>query len=311
MKRLVYLFMALCLLCSCAGSLDESSIIQKLEDFEFRLNVLEDRCRRINTNIKALKSIILKSPEKDRIVAVVPFEESDGVTGFRIEFAYGNTVTVYCAKDGKDGRDGKDGKDGEDGAVPVISIKEEGGVAYWTINGEYMVDDAGQRIPLVVKGGDARDGRTPQIKIEDGIWYYSMDEGATWTKIEVSVKYGDGNIFESVTQNDSEVIFTLSDGKVISIPKKSAISLTLSSTEESVSPGQTIEVGYTITGYDSGTVVDAFAQGSWKVTVTAASASEGKVKITAPSVAGNSSVVVFATSGSGLSVYKTIKLTVL
>lgn len=310
MKKIIYLLGALCLLSAC-GKVDDTSLVQSLDELEFRLNVVEDRCRRINTNIKALKSIVLKSPEKDRITAVLPIKEGDEVTGYRIEFAYGESVEVFCAKDGKDGVDGVDGKDGKDGMVPAIGMKTEGNTSYWTINGEYILDADGQRIPLVVKGQSSMDGRTPMLKTEGGEWFCSMDGGATWKKIDVSVRYGDGNIFSSVTQNDTEVVFTLSDGTSINIPKKSDIALTLSDASLAISAGQTTEVSYQVSGGDAQNVVDAFAQGAWKAEVTASSETAGKIRITAPADAKNSTVVVFATSGSGLSVYRTIKLTVL
>lgn len=301
----------MCLLSGCGNSLEDPEMVRGLDELEFRISVLEDRCNRINTNVQALKSIVLKSPEKDRITAVIPVMDNNVVSGYRIEFAYGESITVYCARDGRDGEDARDGKDGKDGVVPVIGLRDEGGVSYWTVNGDFILDDAGNRIPLVLKTGSSNDGRTPRLKVENGAWYYSMDEGTTWTGIDVDVKYGDGNIFSSVTQNNEAVVFTLADGTQISIPKKSAISLSLSSYSESVSALQTVQVSYQLEGVDAGTVVDAFAQGEWKVEVTPSSENAGTVRITAPLGAASSSVVVFATSGSGLSVYKTIKLTVL
>ena len=108
--------------------------------------------------------------------------------------------------DGKDGQDGEDGKDGADGQ----------------------------------DGKDGKDGVTPQLKIEEDYWYISYDNGATWTQLgkatgEDGKDGADGkdgqngadgkdgqdgdSMFQSVTQDENYVYFTLADGTVIKIAK--------------------------------------------------------------------------------------------
>lgn len=111
--------------------------------------------------------------------------------------------------DGKDGQDGTNGKDGQDGK-----------------DGEDGQDGANG-----IDGKDGKDGITPQLKIEDGYWYLSYDNGATWQKLGKAtgnngLDGADGadgedgdNIIDSITQDDDFVIFTLSDGKVFKIAK--------------------------------------------------------------------------------------------
>jgi hypothetical protein len=99
---------------------------------------------------------------------------------------------------------------------PVIGVAQDiDGVYYWTLNGEWLLDDNGNKLPVSGKDGqngtngsngqdgtdgkdgqdgedgkdgadgqDGKDGITPQLKIEDGYWFISYDNGATWTQLD-------------------------------------------------------------------------------------------------------------------------------
>ena len=92
--------------------------------------------------------------------------------------------------DGKDGADGKDGQDGKDGVVgadghsPVIGVKKDSdGYSYWTIDGDWLLDENGDKIKAVgtdgKDGSDGKDSIAPKLKIEEGFWYVSYDNGQT------------------------------------------------------------------------------------------------------------------------------------
>ena len=79
--------------------------------------------------------------------------------------------------------------------------------------------------------GTGKDGITPLLKIENDYWFVSYDEGETWTQ-EGKAKGEDGkdgadgkdgqdgdSMFQSVTQDENYVYFTLADGTVIKIAK--------------------------------------------------------------------------------------------
>jgi len=163
-------------------------------------------------------------------------------------------------KDGQDGKDGVDGQDGKDGYTPKIGVKQHtDGKYYWTLDGDWILDDNNNMIPVTGEDGtdgaagkdgqdgkdgedgkdgqdgkdgvNGKDGITPQLKIEDGYWYLSYDNGATWQKLGKAtgnngLDGADGadgedgdSIIDSITQDDDFVIFTLSDGKVFKIAK--------------------------------------------------------------------------------------------
>lgn len=76
--------------------------------------------------------------------------------------------------------------------------------------------------------GTGKDGITPLLKIENDYWYVSYDEGQTWqqegkAKGEKGDKGDKGDkgesMFQSVTQDENYVYFTLADGTIIKIAK--------------------------------------------------------------------------------------------
>ena len=123
----------------------------------------------------------------DQHQCLIPSGDSGCVSDRR----QGAPITIYHGKDGEDGKDGEngvDGSDGTDGYTPKISAaKDEDGVYYWTLDGEWLLDASGQKIPVQGSNGadgeDGADGVTPQFKIEEGIWYVSYDGGAGWIQL--------------------------------------------------------------------------------------------------------------------------------
>lgn len=303
---------------SCSSKYDDTALWDRLGGLEERASLLEDRCNRINTNVAALQGLVRISLSSDRITSVTPIVEDGVTTGYTFTFCFSAPVTVWCGTDGKDGQDGadgqdgKDGTDGADGAVPTIGVSEVDGVMYWTLNGEFLLDGNGERIPLVTSGGTVTDGVTPMLKVENGLWYCSLDNGVSWTEMPVTVQYGDGNVFKAVQDGDSEVTFTLADGSALSIAKVGTLSISLSqSAQQSISRGSSIRLDWTLTSGGLDVEVDAFAEGDWTVSVQREDkALQGSLTISAPSDAtGTSTVVLFVTDSNGLSDYVTIKCT--
>ena len=321
-KRFAYLTLCLGLvmLTSCKRTFDDTSLWNRLEGIEGRVSALEDRCKRMNTNIAALKGLATVSASSDRITSIVPLTEDGIVTAYTFYFCFSDPVTVYCATDGTDGTDGIDGqngtngRDGLDGVVPVVGTREVNGVLYWTLDGEFLLDDAGNKIPLVTSGGLVVDGRTPELKVEAGVWYYRMSPEESWVQLEVKSEYGDGNIFSSVTQDNENVVFSLSDGTVLSIPKKQILSLEISPAgDQTITAGTSVRINWRMATDDDVAEVDAFAQGTWSARIERDGfAKEGTLLVSAPAdAAGTCPVILFATGSDGLSAYLTINFTVL
>ena len=67
--------------------------------------------------------------------------------------------------------------------------------------------------------GSGKDGITPLLKIENDYWYVSYDEGQTWQQEGRATGEDGDSMFQSVTQDENYVYFTLADGTVIKIAK--------------------------------------------------------------------------------------------
>ena len=252
--HLLLLGVTLCLFSAC-----HNDIWDAIDGLDSRVTKLEELCKEMNTNITSLQTVVSVLQSNDFITGVVEIKKDGEVIGYTITFGKHDPITIYHGQDGKDGADGKDAQDGSANA-PVIGVAQDtDGVYYWTLNGEWLLDGNGNKLPVSGKDGhngtngsngqdgadgqDGKDGITPQLKIEDGYWYISYDNGATWTQLGKATgedgkdgangkdgqngtdgKDGqDGDsMFQSVTQDENHVYFTLADGTTIKIAKGSS-----------------------------------------------------------------------------------------
>ena len=179
------------------------------------------------------------------------------------------------AIDGKDGADGKDGQDGVNGKDGVNGQNGKDGVDGQ--NGKDGVD--GQDGKDGVDGKDGKDGITPQLRIQNGSWYISYDNGQNWSFVgQATGEDGrDGrngsngrngtSFFRSVTYNGDTVTLTLSDGTVITLPRELELKV------EFLPDKDTIKMVYMGAASFADTVI--------RYTVTASAASAAKVRIEA------------------------------
>ena len=274
MKKIHLLLLSVTL---CVFSACHNDIWDAIDGLDSRVTKLEELCKEMNTNITSLQTIVDVLQANDYITGIVEIKKDGKVIGYTITFGKHDPITIYHGQDGKDGADGKDGQDGQNGSAntPVIGVAQDtNGVFYWTLNGEWLLDDNGNKLPVSGKDGqngangsngqdgadgkdgqdgengkdgtdgqDGKDGVTPQLKIEDGYWYISYDNGATWTQLgkatgEDGKDGADGedgkdgqngangkdgqdgdSMFQSVTQDENYVYFTLANGTVIKIAK--------------------------------------------------------------------------------------------
>ena len=235
--HLLLLCLTICLFTACHDKLWDA-----IDDLDVRVARLEELCKEMNTNIVSIQTIVNVVQSGDYITGVTEIKKDGEVIGYTITFANHDPITIYHGQDGKDGADGKDGQDGQNGSAnaPVIGVAQDtDGVYYWTLNGEWLLDDNGNKIAVsdITSGSNSsdgttgKDGITPQLKIEEGYWYVSYDNGKTWTQLGQATgedgekgdkgdKGEDGDsMFKSVTQDENYVYFTLADGTVIKIAK--------------------------------------------------------------------------------------------
>ena len=316
------------LLFSCSDKYDDSALRNDLSDLENRVAKLEELCKQMNTNISSLQKIVDALQDNLSISRVEQISD-----GYIIHFSDGSTATI------------KNGKDS--GTIPVIGVrKDTDGCYYWTLDGEWLTDEKGNKVKAQgtdgkdgvdgedgndgvdgedgTDGTNGKDGITPQLKIENGRWLLSMDDGKTWTDIGqatgadgkdgvdgtdgedgVDGKDGTNGIFKSVTEDGANVYFTMADDTVITIPKSdnSKFAIAFDTTDIAIlNGGESKTIAYTITEATENTVVKAIAQDGWKVKVNATSTDKGTITITAPNPIVESEILVFANDGS----YRTV-----
>lgn len=276
---------------------------------------LQILCNQMNANISALQTIVEALQGNDYVESVTPIVEDGREIGYIVRFTKSGAVTIYH---GVDGNDGADGSSGADGHTPTIGVRKDAdGTYYWVVDGEWLLDDAGNRIKAVGTDGEdgsaGADGTTPRLKIEAGYWYISYDDGKTWSEVgkATGADGADGDsLFMSVTEDTESVYFTLADGSVITIRKYSAaqhIDISFSTADNiACYAGASVEIDYTIIGGDEQNSIECFGNGGWDATITKRSSSEGRIKVTAPERSTTGRVVVLATSGAGGVVMKSL-----
>ncbi len=223
----------------CCSQYDDSDILNRLNGLENSVDqlkkdvaALQRDAAQTNSDISALRTLIekvqqsLDSQEPPVSVTSVKSFTEDGVTGWEIIFSDGESIKIY---------------NGRDSVAPVVGTVKIDGVLYWTIDGEPVLDPAtGEKIPVTGKDGEKGDkgdkgdqgntgatggkgekgdaGITPKLKVEGGYWCVSYDNEKTWIKLGAATATPNGVIFRSVQVIDGNVVFTLSDGTVYTLP---------------------------------------------------------------------------------------------
>ena len=109
------------------------------------------------------------------------------------------------------------------------------------------------------------------------------------------------------------MVFTLADGTTtITIPKYTAaasLDITFEATESvNVLPGKSYEIGYTLSGADERTVVEAVAQNGYRADVVATDYQSGKIVITAPEKVADDRIIVLVSDGSDRTLMRAINI---
>ena len=222
---------------------------------------LQIKINKLNTNLTALQAIIEALESNMYVTEISPIMEDGKEAGYIIYLSDGKFISIYHGKDGEDGapgqdgEDGKDGVDGKDGHTPVIGVRKAteedwsldsgwlGDPAtgyYWTIDGEWLLDSDGNKIPAT-----GHNGITPLLKIEDGIWYVSTDEGKTWKAKGPATGSNVESIFSDISYNSEYLYLTLATGETISLSRhKEKLSIACS-----IEPTEITDRKVTFTGH--------------------------------------------------------------
>ena len=258
MKRFLSMLCLVMLGFASTSCYDDSALRESIEDLDGRVKTLETLCTEMNSNISALAELVNALSGNDYIVSVTPIMEDGVEVGYQIIMKSAKVINLYHGTDGKDGVDGTNGTngtngtDGKDGQTPVIGTQVgENGVYYWTLNGEFVTDAEGNRIPLTAAA--------PQVKVEDEKWYVSYDEGKTWLELGPAVTVG----IKDVEYTDDVLILTMNDGTKINVKIGSGFKVTLGEFDAaSLNYGTDLQIPYTIEGAEGDVVVFLLKEGA-------------------------------------------------
>ena len=246
---------------------DDSELWNEVRDHESRIAQLEELCNQMNTNISSLQTIVSALQNNDYVTSITPITSGDNTIGYTINFSKSGPVTIYHGQDGKDGADGKDGH------TPVLGVKmTSDGNYYWTIDGEWLLDDEGNKIRANgidgqdgtdgsdgENGQDGQDGITPQVKVENGYWYVSYDNGESWEQLgeataDNTPKLGiqqdtDGNYYWTV---DGEWLLDNEGNKIKANGQDGSDGQDGVDGQDGITPQLKIEDGYWYISYNDG-----------------------------------------------------------
>ena len=203
MKRFVYLIVLLAAIISCENyEYDDSAILERLKQLE-EYEDMEPLSNRMNTNISSLSIILNAWTEGDYVTDVTVMVEDGRNVGHIIGFAAGGNAPVFIDMGN------------EDVIFPDLELKQDrDGTYYWTLYSAWLTDGNGSKVQ-----------DPPQLKIEEGYWYLTIDEGKNWEQLEALAadeqQTDDVFLFKGFEHSAQKVItITLKDGTVISFPLK-------------------------------------------------------------------------------------------
>lgn len=285
-KIMFILFSIIIIASSCVNS--------DLDNIRERLTSLEKWQTSINQEITSLKNILSALENKDYATSVTPLEDG---SGYVINFVKSGAITI------------KHGVNGQDASPPAIGVlKDTDGKYYWTLNGEWLLDEKGNKVPTTGENGGSG-AIAPQVRInkDTNYWEISTDGGKTWTSTGVKATGpqgpqgqpgsgggGGSSIFSQIdyTSDPNNITLTLADGitKIV-IPRYKAFTIGADDNNTPISLKGYTEIGLTLpTGLKESDYTAIMAQvegslGSGNVQTKTVTNASWEVKVVKPTVA--------------------------
>ena len=202
-------------LTGCTGMVQD-----ELDETHAKLKALQDVAAVANNELTALSKIVSLLDDSHTIDPVSLKMTDDG---YEVTFRDGKTIVIPFGKDGVDGRT----------LIPVGVKQDEDSLYYWTVDGEWLTDDEGNKMRAGATDGAAgeagADGIVPQIKVEDGSWWISYDEWETKEELATCDEMNGVGVFSRIDTSDpSKLVLTLLDGTVLEIPYQMSVKVSFS-----------------------------------------------------------------------------------
>ncbi len=198
-RRLSSIITAIVLISSLTGCFNQ--IENELGHIDRRIKAMEDNLVLMNENIATLQNLINRLSSYDFVTKITRIYEGNEVVGYIIAFSNSPSITIY---------------NGKDAQTPVIGVKKaEDGIFYWVVtysigHEEFITNNVGQKVPALAI--------TPKIKIENGYWMVTYDDGVIWHNLGKATGDAGISFIKDITENDGYVQFDFLNGSYISIP---------------------------------------------------------------------------------------------
>ena len=261
---------------SCADHVTE----QGLEQLQKQLDALCEKRSNLETDAGALERLIEAVQHQDELVEFSPMVEGGSIIGFKVIFKDAGEVIVYNRESN-------------------LGVFQENGKYYWVADGQPLLDGTGNMVEI------APETPLPQFRTDGGILSVSVDGGKNFTQVG-SV---DKCLINSVEEDATKVIFTISGGALIVIPKYQALILTLNGDHTTIGAGEKVSVTYEVEGVENADLTVLCGTG-WSADITAITTTYGTIEITAPSPISQDKVIVFASDGKGRMVAVEMRLSI-
>lgn len=197
-------------------------------------DALQQQVKQLNINLSALSRIVSALKDNDYLLSMSPFVEDGVPVGWLLNFSKSGLVVIYSSGAS---------------ATPQIGVRQDSdGVYYWTLNGDWLLDSEGRKVRA--QGANGADAVAPRIKIDEGYWWISYDDGASWSQLGKATGEDGDSIFREVDQSNEEFVrLVLADGDTILIPRYVPLDIILYLPSDMVlNNGEELEIPFKIIG---------------------------------------------------------------
>ena len=265
----------------------------ELDETHAKLQALQELAGAVNRDLHILDLIVRELDDSHTILPETFHQTEDG---YEVSFRDGKTIVIPFGKDGVDGVQ----------FIPV-GVRDEDGLYYWTVDGEWLLDADGNKI----RAGSV-DGVVPQFKVEDGFWWISQDGGVTFLELAAVDDMDGFGVFRDVQQTSSgKVVLTLWDGETVELLSQFPFRLSFEGPVRDtllVAAGELLPVPYKVIvegETDQPLVVTSGTDGTYISRVEPADGTTGVVMVQAPAAYADGYILLTASCG-GYSALKMI-----
>ncbi len=176
----------------------------ELEETHDKLKALQDLASSVNNDLTTLSEVVSRLDDSHTIDPGT-YVEKEG--GYEVSFRDGTTIFIPFGVDGVDGRT----------LIPIGVLQDEDSLYYWTVDGDWLLNADSTK--MRAGATDGKNGIVPQIRIEDGMWQISVDDGKSFSDLASCEEMNGVGVFSGIDMSDpTKVVLTLIDGTILEIP---------------------------------------------------------------------------------------------